>query len=505
MVETPSCPAPPASVAPHRAWLAGCTWERVLLGLLAVLLLCLFLHNFYGVRLPNADDIADSLRPMSAVAARCISLACSQGRIFPLNLLFQYPYFFTISLAHTVWYDVLNLGTYALALLLFGAVLACYVHRTFALLALACYLCCYPLLWDYTSPAAYPVFFFLLISVFLLSLLALHQYYATGRSPFLWLSLALLSIVLFTYESLFLIFFISYLAIAIAHLPRPVKRSPRLWPVIIAVVLALIYVAGFLAWRKVHPPIYDGVVIARHFTPSDTLDVIVQYSYASTIFHYWVNGYSIAIHHPFTEPVYRQVTISFAHILAHLTLWQVCFAAGLTLFVGLLLRRPSRVALSKQQGVSLLLMAMVIILGACGPVAVTPKYIAWVRQGNPAYLCSSFAYFGIVLILATLLCWFATACTQYRYGYQLCCGLLLSLTLVVALASGSFNSQVYATMREHSDKWPAFDRFMHITEFAPLLQRQPLWTPPLYMYNWYAFFREANYWGCSRVSITEWR
>jgi len=203
----------------------------------------------------------------------------------------------------------------------------------------------------------------------------------------------------------------------------------------------------------------------------------------------------VGINNTFSGSSLLVIKITWWNIISNLSLAQVVFAGAATLLVGYLTRQPSNCGLSLRQVIALLAIAAVIIVGACGPVGLTQKYINWAKLGEPAYVCSSYAYFGVVIIVTTILLSLATWLRNSHLPYRYFRYYLMLSTLIVALVSSHFNTQVSMTMRLNGEKWHVFDQMMHVREFIPLFERQRIWAPQLYTYCWYACIYDENYWG----------
>ena len=182
--------------------------------ILAVLL-AMFCLRIWDLGIVHSDDAAWALRAWQARWGIIWEWATRQGRVWALvsgPLLFV-----ALKIKGSFIGNLAIAGTFAIFFVLFHWVVAVHFGRRTAILAACLNLGLYAMRWDGSLITAYPVFMWVLGSLYLVALLALERYFATGKRIVLVTSLALFLCSLFLHEGVTVLFALLYPLAAIHH------------------------------------------------------------------------------------------------------------------------------------------------------------------------------------------------------------------------------------------------------------------------------------------------
>lgn len=333
------------------------------------------MSDFAGLPYGNADDMTADFSAMRlGIWGSTMAAADAHGRIYYLFVLPLYG--FMMRIAGTPWYDILNLGSFALGSLLPFVALRRSLGETTVQLYAVLYFALLPLLYSYCPPYAYPTYMFLPP---LFCGLAILFYPARPR-----LAAVCFFLSLFGYEPSVLAVFGLY---ALAWFADPAGRPPLRWPVLLVAAYATLYIGFRLAAAST----YEGVALALPASLGDALKVIGQLSSTSSIFGWY---------HSHVYLSYIDYATGASH-LSPLTAQVPAFswtAVPVAVLAAYLVSQPPR------RSPRLLPLAAFLIVLPNLLYAFTPKLWTLVLDGAiPAYTGTRYSHFGLSLFLALAL------------------------------------------------------------------------------------------------------
>lgn len=450
------------------------------------------LKDFTGVRYLTADDIGWSIIPKAQAFHLGMKSAIYQGRIFHILVMPVYDY--VISLNSQPCYDALNLGAFVTAFALVLKVIRDFTDITLACLFAVFFWAFLPQLWNHVPPGSYPVYPFLPITAFCISILFLQRYAKQQNGLLLVATLLFYFFSLFASESLLLIFppLITYLAwILYSRHHLASGMLSRVWGGIFGV--SLLYASIYLTWRLYYPTSYSGVQLGP-ISLYAIAHTVWQYAIGSIIFYYMFhNHYYIQYFDTISDKTYTMFgAYHFRDILASLTLPSLGVAILSGVLAGWIAYKASK-CLPARALVATLLVGL--LLSALSPMlyGLTGKYTDWVLQGSVAYFGSRYAYFGLTLVLASM------AVLTLNFSRWRFLTIVLISFIGFATAAGSattsfFNGRVAATMRLQKGKWDMMNTVLNYPPFADHLLNRTILAPRLWDYVWGARILEDDYW-----------
>lgn len=341
-------------------------WTMVLL--VAIVRMADFISLPYG----NADDMTADFSAMRfGIWGTAMEQSNTQGRVYYLAVVPVYG--FMMRIAGTPWYDLINLGSFALGSLLPFVALRRALGETTVQLYAVLYFALLPLLYSYCPPYAYPTYMFLPP---LFCGLAILLYPARPRLAAVCFFLSLIG-----YEPSVLSVLGLY---SLAWFADPSHRPPLRWPLSLIAAYAVLYIGFRLAAAST----YEGVALALPASPTDAVRVVAQLSSTSSIYgwyrsHVYLSYIDYATGSSHLSPLTAQVpSFSWAAVpvvlLAVYLIWQTP-------------RRSTR----------LLPLAAALIVLPNLLYAFTPKLWQLILDGAiPAYTGTRYSHFGLSLFLA---------------------------------------------------------------------------------------------------------
>lgn len=470
---------------------------------LAILVIALArLAEFAGLHHGNTDDITVDYDYMTlGLRQMAYSYASHQGR---LHFLLAIPINAgMMRLAGTFWYDLLNLGCFALGTMLPVVAFRRYVGAASLQLYALVYFATLPLLFPYISPFAAPMAYWLLVACSIAILLFQRAYDADSGEWSRWrLALGSLFVLLaiFGYEvtaitSLCLL--TSYFVTS--HAGRPWRALGGRRDVQCAAGVLLVYAVAYVVFRVLHPPEYSGVKVAANLSLSSMAKVIFRLSTSSSIFAwmFWEQPLRYAdFGTGFQRGQQFSATFSVSRfaLAPTMSIGIACLTAALTLYLLLkareekLLRRIALVA-----GVAgALLFAPNVIYG------VTPKISNLVLQNTLyVYVGTSYSHIGFALLVASLGGLVLHALPR-RAAAIVAAGAALSIGWG-SLSASIFNEGEALSARRQSSKWQVLEYLSACSNRMPQAYLATILAPRMWNYStgtmsWGDPEQTARYW-----------
>lgn len=427
---------------------------------LLVFAFALVIADFWGVRFTTNDDARIANWAVNN-GHTALGLARGQGRIY---FFYHFPILlFIAGFWQSVIYDILQYGSYLLALIGVVAVLAVYLSWRYALIFALVYVATLVGTWDHTLMTSVPLYHFVVILNMAANLLLLAAYRRDGRIIWLVLFFPLHALSIFGQEYQVIIASgISIIALFSRHESwQGVPQWPRRrWYLAAAIVLiGLAYTAAAVGWRMAHGNSYDGAeVTVGNFNLRQFFGVLLQWSISGNVLYHWVHPYSVWMVLSDTTQGYK-ITFSVPAILSTLTAWDVLKAAALSGAGYLALTVAPERRLSASGVLVMLVVAGIIMYAPTFLLALTPKYQGWYGQGVIAYTYTSLSNVGFILALAVLFGAIEQrlAIAPLRWIAQAC----FMLALAAAAITGAHHNHIVArAMKEGGARWAALDMTM---------------------------------------------
>lgn len=492
VAETPTNPDPAAALRDVKRLIRSARemfgkYSNLLLWTAVAVVVASRLADFRGLAYGNTDDITVDYHSMRmGWASAAYSYATNQSRAFSL---FTIPvYSFTMSLAGTGWYDLLNLSSFTLGSTLPAIALRRYFSSTSRQLYCVVYFAALPLLFSYCPPYAYPTYMFMPLVLCAVALILFQRWRIAGiarvRRLLMMAASASLFLALCGYEpaALVTLAFISiYLwASQRENRARPMYRRPDAWAALSVMIVYFLIYAGF---RMHFPSSYSGVDPILRVSLPGALRTIGTLSLTSSIFGWY--------HFPQTlvyvdaASSYQQARPLFAampgQLVRQATLGQGLIAAFTALISYRLITAPEpprildRFAPMGAAGGVLLFLPNVLY-------AFIPKISNLVLHGQLfAYTATSYSQIGFALILVAI----ASAC-QHIPQRAMKQAAAMALAVVIgwgSLTASDFNRASVISGREQEAKWKAIRYVDACSNLIPSPYFRRVFAPRLWSYS----------------------
>lgn len=372
------------------------------------LIIILTLFPFFRIGFTTADDLEYYMSTRGGTVFQdAYWYARGAGRFYFLitKPLYHVPYL----IDNFYFTKIIQYSFLLLSFILFGVVIQkIFRQKEFSLLIFLFLLAFLPVTRNFHIPIiAYPFFFTLSFSIFLVSLLYLLKYLEAGKTKFLTLSVVFLTVVLLFYEAylIFLAFIVGFLLFrGISKQGKQAFTSKAFYKEILPFcVIGVAYVAVYFLYRRSVQPedgFYTGTTFVKDFNVSHFFDILWNYNKSAIP----TNGYragrmAIAV----TTPLVDGHRDSFLYILTHSPI-RVIVNALLQCFVFVFLLKRITPSISwKKLGLGALI-ALLIAFAVHLPIAISDKYNSsdfWYKyHGYVTTLYSYFCFttfFGIIV------------------------------------------------------------------------------------------------------------
>ena len=384
--------------------------------ILAVLL-AMFCLRIWDLGIVHSDDAAWALRAWQGRWSIIWEWATRQGRVWALvsgPLLFV-----ALKIKGSLAGNLAIASTFAIFFVLFHWVVAVHFGRRTAILAACLNLGLYAMRWDGSLITAYPVFMWVLGSLYLVALLALERYLATGKRTVLMTSLSLFLCSLFVHESVTVLFALLYPLAAIHRrsdvvLDRGVASDGTLRERLLSalsgwITVVTLYAIAYMGWRFAFPSAYRGNAVAE-FDLMRITRVTLAFALNGSVLHDMFAQYNVL----FADAAFgdgMRIGYLFWRFVQHPRLHTGSLAAGalsaLLVWDSLARLRPSvRPGDARAQQAFAVIVGALIAFVPIIPVAATPKYQQWYEDlGIRAYVYTALSHFGVSLVVAGVLIW----------------------------------------------------------------------------------------------------
>lgn len=478
----------------------------ILPGFAIVLLLLVFCFRIWDVAPTHTDDAIWRLGGHQGNWSVVVDWAKSQGRIFAFvsgTLIY-----IGTTLQGTVLGSLLHVGAFALFFLVFHGLLSIYLSTKLAMLTAIVNLSLFAIRWEGSIVTTYPLFSWVLCTVFAASVYCGWQFSKHRRIGYLCASLLLLYVSLNIHEGISLLFsFLAVFAVLANYGPFVEKRSyvscvvsnPLFTRQMLGTfgVIAL-YFGGYIAWRLANPSQYDGNKFGS-FNPIQVAPVLFSFSVSGSVltdcfFPYRVNfadavgqdGYGIA---------YQPLKYFAAQGNIILALLCGVFATTATLSLSV---RWSPITDDSQSPfypfrgwLPCILMGVSIAIIPVLPVALVGKYQEqFYKLDVRSYAFTPICHFGWSIILAFLI---GQSDLIKRSSIQHLLSIFISICLgAMCYCSTLRNDAAVADIRRETCRWKVVDQ---IASILPRLERAvtAVHVPRLASGSWFTVVT-TDYW-----------
>lgn len=396
---------------------------------------------------------------------RALEAAQGQGR---------FQLFFHISLAYVpylldspIFLKTLQIGSIVAAALAFALAVSRYLNSTYhGLVSLLLFGALLQNMWEHHILAAYPFIFQFGLFFLALSFLAYRNTLKGNDSSGACQAAIYLFIALLVNEA-FVMYAVIYFILALLYGYKEGARAvaARILPIFAAVGL---FIGIYLTWRAYFPTTYEGARIdLAGLEWGNVWDVVWQFSKASL--PVYVHSHFSQIHYEFpaSPEGFRR---SIEHFLLNLQVaWltkAILVGAGIALTQRFITNNTSNARFF-----ALLLVGIALFLLPSLPLALTPKYQAWVHRGTPAYTVTYFSYFGVLLILVAIVGRAGTLGNPHGALRRLAIGIMAGLAMLLSLVTDYGNAAMYRSQSLEAWKWKLFDHMILSADFNQVPER----------------------------------
>lgn len=407
-----------------------------------------------------------------------LSLAKDQGRI---GVLIGGCFIFIPYLVDSLfYYSFMKIGSCILVLtLLYICIITVYRSNFIGLLFIIIFAGCVQNSWDHNLLTSYPLYFNLLFSFFILSILSFLKYVTTNMRIYALMSgvfyfISLSNELFVIYLSLF---FIIWLFIFYLNVREEVNFKPKLkhlYPIFISLIF---YVSLYLVWRYLYPSNYDGNQLNASFITS--LKVIWQYSISAVPGFYFFSGNG--------NPQY-----SFSNLFLDIHIsWIIK-----SLMVGIVISFSLCSIKYKQIKTSYLLVGLLTSL-VCVFIpnlllGLTRKYQQWVSHGSLSYAFTYFSFIAITCFFTIGLSWLTSLVRNKlaKIILSISAGLFF---LFISIITDFHNHFINTDQVLSQSKWRTFDLFLKTSEFRSIPDGSIIYSPSLFEHRGIVE-NDLNYW-----------
>ncbi|MGC2659911.1 MAG: hypothetical protein WA324_18290 [Bryobacteraceae bacterium] len=461
------------------------------------------LAQFWGLYYGNTDDLAVDFQTMAIGPFQtAFGFAFQQARVHELLGISLYS--FTMSLAGSGWYDLLNLSAFVGGSVLPVTAFYRYLSTPVLQLYVIAYFSTLPLLFSYCPPYSYPTYMFAPLAFCGAALLLFDRSrdvrHASHRTALIVLACVALFLALCGYEPVMLMSaaFIAlhfWLSAARNHRSSLLRRPD----VLAAIGVCVFYFALYVGWRLLFPPSYNGVQPAFNLSVPQIARVVGTLSLTSSIFaRYWVPQmlvYDDFGHaHVSSQPLYAAFG---ARLFEHATVWQLVVVA-LTIAVTYKLVVSMCLHWSMARAVQVTALGVFALFWPNALYAFIPKLSNLVLTGQlVTYTGTAFSQIGF-----SLLCTGLVTLAVVRSNSAIRAALAVIVAIVAAwasLASFGFNrvSQVY--VREQGAKWSVIHQLAACRNQIPATLLDRVTAPRLWNFStapmsWMDGSQYQHYW-----------
>lgn len=403
-------------------------------------------------------------------------LAENQGRfVKALNIYLEWvPYVFH----NAALYQVFRLGPVLMNCLLFFMVVRWFVGSSlfacFSTILLVGFL---QNNWQHSLVTSYPFAYQIGFSCFLLSLFTFLNFSQTQKKVWAMLTglLYLLSMISTeTFASYFVVFV--FLAVCFdtkAFITKSsLKKTVKLLSPV--VVVTLLYVCCYVAFRMIYPSNYGGIQVAE-FSLGKILRVIGQLSIGTFPGALYLT-YS-TINSTFDGFAYHRVGIM--PLIENLKADWIVKGMVMSGFCWLLLRKK-RIVFNFRSFIVTLALGILFIILPFFLIGLTPKYQTWVGLGVLSYLPSFYSFFGTILFISTIILYCNQLLAKKAFAGPVYALLTAVLLFAGSLVTDYYNYYVARDQQLSQLKWTAMDHFLKSREFNLLPETSVIYAPSLW-------------------------
>lgn len=396
---------------------------------------------------------------------RALEAAKAQGR---------FQLFIHISLAYVpylldspLFLKALQIGSIVAAALAFALAVSRYLNSTYhGLLSLILFGALLQNMWEHHVLAAYPLIFQFGLFFLALSFIAYKNALTGNDSSGARRAAIYLFIALLVSEG-FVVYAAIHLILALLYGYKESARAvaARILPIFVAVGL---FIGIYLTWRAYFPSTYEGAQIdLARLEWSKVLNVVWQFSKASHPAFVYSHFNPTHYEFPASPEGYRR---NIGYLLLNMQVaWlikAILVGAGIILAQRFIANNTSNARFY-----ALVAVGVALFLLPSLPLALTPKYQAWVQHGASAYTVTYFSYFGVLLILVAMVGRAGTLGNPHGALRRLAIGITAGLAMLLSLVTDYGNAAMYRSQSLEAWKWKLFDRMILSADFDKVPER----------------------------------
>lgn len=448
------------------------------------------------------------------------SFAVSQGRIWAYvagSILYISLYVFDTALG-----DFLRVGSFVIFFIALHYLLSLYAGLQTAVMAALFNISLISIRWEGSILTSYPGIFWILGTIFLISVVTGRTYSKNGSPRLLIGSLALFFLSLFIHEGVSILFMSVFALSCVANEiqlgagdfgivnPRILFRNPKSNSaklLIGCISVSILYLATYFIWRLIFPSTYVGNTIGS-LNIVAAIPVLATYSLSGSVlwdfFAPYQVGYLDAInpgryvieYDPYTYLTSASVSILHAFIALVVGV-AVCLQFSHSTAMTDLRRADrevnkdvvkNRAALTVAGGT---LLGLSIIILPILPISLVPRYQElFYASGVRSYVYTALSHFGVGICIAFIVNYLGSL-IQYRT--RVIAGVVLGIvTALMAYSALGVNQAVITDMQDETKRWKVIDISIDFLKSQDMLPAA-LIVPRLSSGTWFTRLDEG-YW-----------
>lgn len=449
------------------------------------ILLLIFCCRVWGIGPTHTDDAVWHLAALQGKWEVVNDWAINQGRFFAYvsGSLIYFGNMFQGTNAGSF----MQLGSLTCFFFLFHYVIGLFFNKNIALLAACLNLALFSLRWDGSIVTTYPLYFWVLGSIFLLAILALRRFSQSGQGRWLWayslflfvslnihegasVLLAMLALMVCFYDSRLWQAFSERGHVGLAErilklIPQSSDKRQRMQLCVTVGTIAL-YFACFVAWRLAYPSKYSGNSLGS-LSPLTFLPLVLNLSLNGNVIGELFGPYRVGFADAVSGDGYGVVYRTSKFLFSSDSTTIGCITAVLVGSQVFALLHSSQRDESKNRlpiiG-GLIAVGLLIAFIPVAPVSLSNKYQnEFYSLGVAAHCYTPLCHFGWSILLAGGMWWSAT-----HFPWPRSRGIASIATAVligiVAFGAAKRNDAVAADMRRETCRWQIAQQVNNLLE-----------------------------------------
>jgi hypothetical protein len=240
------------------------------------------------------------------------------------------------------------------------------------------------------------------------------------------------------------------------------------------IIVIFIYLLAYFSFRLYYPGTYDGTQIGN-FAPMDFFKVIFRFSISSfPTYIFWNYGNLFSSYSDFFGNHQYNLIYIFQNLRVEWMVKAVLFAY----FVFIILKKRLEIFSRIKFYITLVISISLVILPTL-LFAVTPKYQNWVRIGGKGYTVTFFCFFGMVLLISSIIMYFNQVFRSKKLSK---CYTIVIITFVIlsSILTDYSNYFVAKSQVQTQMKWDIFNLFIGTDEYKDIPANSIVYAPTLW-------------------------